>query len=161
MVVLAAKILARLLIINGESYVQKFTSKTFGVIIMQNKIKRWWTTPAMWLICLAILFGLDVASINMEQQFDLYNLIETFAAEDQARVIYPEILPAITAMLQAGLRAVTRDESDPDSPLSEKEDSTSKALNYDPQLPTAHKPSPSRSLKKDPPISGEFHLSIP
>ncbi|KAL8791573.1 MAG: hypothetical protein Q9195_005837 [Heterodermia aff. obscurata] len=149
MVALATKLLARLLITNGASYVQKFAGKTSGVIIMQNKIKRWWNIPAMWLICFAILFGQDVASINMEQQFDFYNLIETFVAKCQARVTYPEILPVITAMLQAGLRAVTRDEPDPDSPLNETEDTTSKFLSHDPQLRMVRKPSPSMSLKED------------
>ena len=158
--VLATKILARLLITNGASYVQKFASKTSGVVIMQNRIRRWWNIPAIWLICLAILFGQDVASIDMERPFDLYNLIEIFIVKGQARVIYPEILPAITAMLQAGLRAVTRDEFDPDSPLSEREDSASKILSPDHQLSTVHKRSPSILLKENMPTSGEFHRSI-
>ena len=159
-VVLASKILARLLIINGASYVQKFVNKTSGVIIMQNRVKRWWDIPAMWLICLAILFGQDLASIDMERPFDLYNLIEIFVVKGQARVVYPEILPAITAMLQAGLRAVTRDESDPDSPLIEKEDGAGRALSPSIQLPAIHKRSPSMSSKEDLPMLGEFHLSI-
>ena len=114
----------------------------------------------MWVICLAILFGQDVASINMERPFDLYNLIEIFAAKGQARVVYPEFLPTITAMLQAGLRAIIRDESDPDSPLNEKENSASKVLSPETQLPTIHKRSPSMSVKADLPILGKFYLSM-
>ena len=114
----------------------------------------------MWLICLAILFGKDVANINMERPFDVYNLIETFVDKGQARVIYPEILPAITAMLQAGLRAITRDESDPDSPLSEKKDSASEALSPDPQFSTVHRRLPSLPLMEDLPKLGNFHLRI-
>lgn len=108
----------------------------------------------MWLICFAILFGQDLASIDMERPFDLYNLIEIFVAKGQARVVYPEILPIITAMLQAGLRAVTRNESDPNSPLTEKEDDASKALSPGPQLPAIHKRSPSMSSREDLPMLG-------
>ena len=100
--------MARLLVVNGTSYVQKFVTKTAGVVIMQHRIKRWWKIPAVWLICFAILFGKDVASIDMERPFDLYTLLEIFDTSGQARVVYPQILPVLTSMLQVGLRSLTR-----------------------------------------------------
>ena len=120
MVVLAAKILARLLVINGSSYVKKFTEKTGGIVIMQHRLKRWWNIPTIWRISFAILFGRDIAAIGLERNFDLFSLLESFAPAGQTKVIYPEILPVITAMLQSGLKAISKDQNDPDSPLIDR-----------------------------------------
>ena len=120
MVILATKILARLLIASGPSYVQKFVDKTGGIVIMQHRLKRWWNIPTIWPISFAILFGLDVSHIDFSRSFDLYSLLEIFAHERDASVIYPAMLPVIIAMLGEGLRTITRNQSDPDSPLAEK-----------------------------------------
>ena len=120
MVILAAKILARLLVMNGSSYVKKFADKTGGIVIMQHRLKRWWNIPAIWLICFAVLFGQDIATVNLERTFDLFSLLESFAPESQAKVMYPEMLPVLTAMLQSGLKAIARAQRDPDSPLAER-----------------------------------------
>ena len=119
-VVLAAKILARLLVISGASYFHKFVDKTGGVIIMQHRLKRWWSVPTIWPICFAIFFGLDVGTIDFTRNFDLFTLLETFASDGKATVVYPAMLPVITAMLEQGLKNVIRDQSDPISPLAER-----------------------------------------
>lgn len=119
MVILASKILARLLVVNGPEYVRKFIEKTGGVAIMQYRLKRWWNIPTIWPICFAILFGQDIATINLERTFDLYSLLESFAVDGEAKVVYPELLLVITAMLQSGLKSITKDQEDPESPLDE------------------------------------------
>lgn len=118
--ILATKILARLLIVSGPSYVQKFVDKTGGIVIMQHRLRRWWNIPTLWPICFAILFGRDVGTIDFSRTFDLYGLLEVFVSGSQISVAYPAILPVITSMLEQGLKAVTRDQSDPDSPLTER-----------------------------------------
>ena len=115
---MAAKILARLLVISGPSYMSKFSEKTGGITVMQHCFKRWWDIPSLWVICFAIFFGVDLAKIDFGRPFDLFNLIEVFASSSNVKVVYPEILPIITTMLQHGLRTVTRDQSDPDSPMN-------------------------------------------
>lgn len=124
MVILAAKILARLLVVNGSNYVKKFAEKTGGIIIMQYRLKRWWNIPTIWPICFAILFGQDIATVDLERTFDLFSLLESFAPESQTKVMYPEMLPVLTAMLQSGLKAIARDQKDPDSPLTERTNET-------------------------------------
>jgi len=119
-VVLASKILARLLVVSGPSYVQKFVDKTGGNVVMQHRLGRWWNIPTIWPICFALLFGIDVGTIDFSRAFDLFSLLEMFAPGSKAVVTYPVILPVITSMLENGLKAVTRDQSDPDSPLVEK-----------------------------------------
>ena len=114
-VILASKILARLLVVNGPEYVKKFTEKTGGISIMQYRLKRWWNIPTIWPICFAVLFGRDIATINIERTFDLYSLLENFTVDGEAEVVYPELLLVITAMLQNGLKSIVKDQEDPES----------------------------------------------
>lgn len=109
--------LARLLVISGPAYVKKFVEKTGGITIIQHHLKRWWSIPTIWPICFAVLFGRDIAAINLERKFDLYNLLEIFDSEDGVRITCPEILPVLTGMLQSGLKSVTKEQADPDSPF--------------------------------------------
>ena len=103
MVVLTAKILARLLIVSGPAYVTKFIEKTGGLVLMKHRLKRWWHLPSMWTICLAIFFGVDVATIDFSRPFDLINLLEIFCVKDRVTVVYPQMLPLLTGMLARGL----------------------------------------------------------
>ena len=134
-VVLAAKILARLLVINGPDYVQKFVDKTGGIAIMQYRFKRWWSVQAIWLISFAIFFGLDPARIDFSRTFDMFNLLETFAPHDRALVVNPALLPIFTAMLEEGLKTVTREQTDPDSPLTEKSNEKTPTITQSPATP--------------------------
>ncbi|KAF1830743.1 beach-domain-containing protein [Decorospora gaudefroyi] len=111
-VVLGAKILARLLVLNGPHYVKKFADKTGGFILMKNRLRHWWNTPGIWTICFAILFGRDVATMDFERDFDVFNLVDIFVAHSplpQLKICYPEVFPVITAMLETGLRTIVRD----------------------------------------------------
>lgn len=112
-VVYGSKILARLLITHGSAYTAKFSGKTGGFTIMAHRLKRWWYVPSLWPICFSILFGFDVANVDLERNFDFSNLLETFG---KARVLYPECLQVLTSMLQHGLKDVMRHQEDPNSP---------------------------------------------
>ena len=112
MVVLGAKILARLLVSNGPHFVKKFSEKSAGFVILKNRLRHWWNTPGIWTICFAILFDLDVATIDFERDFDVFNLVDIFITQSpnsKFRIVYPEMFPVITAMLDTGLRAIVRD----------------------------------------------------
>lgn len=116
-VVHGTKILARLLVIHGSGYVSKFAGKTGGFAIMRHRLKRWWDLPTLWPICFSILFARDVADIDFERSFKLFSLLEAFS---NCNVVYPNVLPVITSMLQSGLKDVFRHQDDPDSPLNDK-----------------------------------------
>jgi hypothetical protein len=116
-VVHGTKILARLLVIHGSGYVSKFSGKTGGFTIMRHRLKRWWDLPPLWPICFSILFARDVADIDFERSFELFSLLEAFG---NYKVVYPNVLPVITSMLQSGLKDVFRHQDDPDSPLNER-----------------------------------------
>lgn len=146
MVILAAKMLARLLVISGPAYVKKFVEKTGGMIIMQYRLKRWWNVPTVWPICFAILFGQDVASIDLEKKFDLYNLLEIFGSEDGVRIAYPEVLPVLIGMLRSGLNSIIKEQADPDSPFFGKFSASPGSLSWDSIAPEPTRP---RSMSLD------------
>ncbi|KAI1614029.1 hypothetical protein EDD36DRAFT_214051 [Exophiala viscosa] len=107
-VVLSMKILARLLVVHGDSYVKKFkdTSKSSGFTIMAHRLKRWWHLPALWPICFAILFDLDVCNLDLDRNFDLFGFVDIFAGKKELSVVHPEILEVIMGMLQSGLKTI-------------------------------------------------------
>lgn len=109
MVIIGAKILARLLVVHGGSYVSKFGLKTGGFIAMRNRLKRWWNMAPLWPICFAIFFGKDVAKIDVSRPLDLFSLAEMFSDAGSGKVAYPEMLPVIAGMLKAGLGAIVAD----------------------------------------------------
>ncbi|KAK4151448.1 hypothetical protein C8A00DRAFT_17139 [Chaetomidium leptoderma] len=112
-VVLGCKILARLLVTQPSGYTTKFASKTGGFWIMAYRLKQWWDISTLWPILFSILFGYDVANINFDKSFDFFSLLEIFG---NSRVVFPDVLPVITSMLQHGLRDVLKYQDDPDSP---------------------------------------------
>ncbi|ETI23857.1 hypothetical protein G647_05664 [Cladophialophora carrionii CBS 160.54] len=107
-VVLSMRILARLLVVHGDTYVKKFkdSAKTSGFTVMAYRLKRWWHLPALWPALFAILFDLDVADLNLDRSFDLFNFVDLFANKKEISVVYPEILEVVMAMLQSGLKTI-------------------------------------------------------
>lgn len=112
---LSTKILGRVLAVHGSNYVDKFSGKTGGFVIMQYRLKRWWHVPQLWLICLAILFDCDMWRIDLRKQFDLYTLLSSFPPAD-VKVVHTGVIPILVAMLQNGLKSIIQDQPDPESP---------------------------------------------
>lgn len=79
---------------------------------MRNRLKRWWNVAHLWPICFSILFGRDVAKIDVSRPLDLYGLVEMFSEGGKVKVVYPEILPVIAGMLRAGVGTVVSDRGD-------------------------------------------------
>lgn len=104
------KILARLLVIHGPTYIKKFAEKSGGFIILKQRLKSWWNLPSIWIICFALLFGNDVAMIDFDGEFNHFNLADLFS-QKPVSVVYPEVFPIIAAMLEHGLRAIVQDRS--------------------------------------------------
>ena len=103
---IATRILARLLVVHGRSYVAKFAEKNGGFTIMRYRLKRWWHLPGLWPLCFAILFDHDIAVMDLDRPFDLFNFLDLFSSRSETKVLNPEILPVILGMLASGLKAV-------------------------------------------------------
>uniref|UniRef100_A0A093UU26 Beige protein like 1 n=1 Tax=Talaromyces marneffei PM1 TaxID=1077442 RepID=A0A093UU26_TALMA len=102
-VTMATKILARLIVVHGGSYSKKLADKTGGYVIMKNRLKRWWNVFSLWPICFSILFGLDVAEVDIDDLTDLSSLLDVLVYKKRLDVAFPEVLPVITEMLRNGL----------------------------------------------------------
>lgn len=124
-VVLATKILARLIIIHGSAYSKKLSEKTGGYVIMRHRLKRWWNVPAIWPICFAVLFGRDVGHLDDGGSFDDSYIPKHIPSDVNTRILFPEMLPVITNMMQGGVKKATLSSS-PDAngkrPLNEQLD---------------------------------------
>ena len=109
-VVLSMRILARLLTVHGDAYVKKFKDKSNGFTIMANRLRRWWHLPALWPVCFSLFFGIDIALLDLERDFDLFGFVDTFATRKESNrelsVMHPEMLEVISAMLQTGLKTI-------------------------------------------------------
>ena len=105
-VVLSTRILARLVVVHGSAYVNKFKDKSGGFTIMRHRLKRWWHLPALWPPCFAILFGIDVGTLDLERSFDLFGLLELFGGNKEVSVTYPDVLEVMMGMLQNGLKTI-------------------------------------------------------
>lgn len=106
-VLLAIKILARLLVVHGGGYSKKFAEKNGGYILIEHHLKKWWNVPALWPICFSILFGVDHGSLNLTIPLDLSGLTKLFLAEgDDVKIVFPDMLPVIMKMLKSGMRSV-------------------------------------------------------
>ena len=105
-VVLSMKILARLLVVHGDAYVKKFGDKSGGFTILAHRLRRWWHLPALWPACFAVLFDVDVASLELERSFDLFGFIDLFSSRKEFAVAHPEMFEPIVAMLQTGLKTI-------------------------------------------------------
>ncbi len=143
---MAAKMLARLLVISGPAYVRKFVEKTGGIIIMQYRLKRWWNIATIWPICFAILFGQDIAAINLERKFDLFNLLDSFESNGVVKIACPEMLPVLTGMFQSGLKFVIKEQPDPDSPIVGSTNANGNSSSWDATAPDSTR---ARSMSLD------------
>lgn len=104
-VVLATKILARLIVVHGSGYSKVLAEKSGGYTIMGRRLKRWWTIPAVWLSCFAILFGIDIAEIDVDT-VGYFGLPDFLLSAQHRKVAFPEVLPVLTELLRCGISEV-------------------------------------------------------
>lgn len=105
-VVLGVKMLARLLVIYGIPYTKKFSEKNGGFIIMRHRLKRLWRVPVLWPLCFAILLGQDVGKMDFNRPFDHFGFLNLFNSAGELKIVYPDVLPVITGMIQSGLKEI-------------------------------------------------------
>lgn len=118
-------ILSRLLVVHGETYIRKFGSKSGGFIIMRLHLQKWWHISALWPLLLAILFDHDITSIELKTPLKLSFLLETYAPKGEAKAVYPDVLPVITAMLAKGLQVVSHQQDVLNSSVNDSSDNDS------------------------------------
>ncbi|KIW04511.1 hypothetical protein, variant [Verruconis gallopava] len=101
-IVLTTRLLFRVLVIQGPEYTKRYAEKYGGFTILKHKLKFWWNTPALWTLCFALMFRIDPALISLDQDFNLFTLMDIFS-RSQLQVANPEVMIVITGMLEYGL----------------------------------------------------------
>jgi len=84
---------------------------------MRYRLKRWWDIPTLWPICFSILSIMMLQILTMKGPSNCSVYLRPSA---RALLVYPNMLPVITAMLQQGLNSLLRNQDDPDSPLRDR-----------------------------------------
>ncbi|KAL4797527.1 hypothetical protein BDV19DRAFT_387329 [Aspergillus venezuelensis] len=110
-VVLATRILARIIVIGGAAYNKRFGEKGHGYIIMRGRMRRWWNIPALWPLCFSILFGIDLGTTMADKPFDNNSLFEVLTGHE-VEVCFPEIFSVITEMMRSALRKCVMNNGD-------------------------------------------------
>ncbi|KAL5052016.1 hypothetical protein BDW71DRAFT_3705 [Aspergillus fruticulosus] len=113
-VVLASRILARVLVTNGSTYNKRFSEKNNGYIIMRGCLRRWWNIPILWPLCFSVLFGLDLGTTMADRPFDNSSLCRVLMT-NEVKVCFPEIFPVITDMMRSALKKTIKAHGDPHS----------------------------------------------
>jgi beige protein homolog 1 len=102
------------MVTHGTHYVKRI-EKAGSFTIIKRRLSNWWNVPAVWTICFAMLFGKDVATVDFDRDFDLFNLTETFGPLSDLKVVHPEILAVMAELLNSGLRVIIKNHEIPDS----------------------------------------------
>ncbi|KAL8899813.1 MAG: hypothetical protein Q9207_006001, partial [Kuettlingeria erythrocarpa] len=116
------RLLARLLVVNGSSYVKRFSEEAGGMVILRHRLQRWCYVPAVWRTCLAILFGRDIAGVELGRPFNLFSLVDDLMGNGKSPDLYPQIIPVLMSMMQSALKALDLGISEVQASASDKPD---------------------------------------
>ncbi|KAK6542611.1 hypothetical protein TWF694_006555 [Orbilia ellipsospora] len=105
----AIKILARILVIHGQSYIAKFGGKSFGFLVLKRRLRKWWRVPDVWMSAFSIFLGVDIAKVDLSQPVALYHLLNTFKFDDKdGRFICSDMWAVIATMIKTAVNDITK-----------------------------------------------------
>ncbi|KAL4887707.1 hypothetical protein BJY04DRAFT_225582 [Aspergillus karnatakaensis] len=113
-VVMASRILARVLVVSGSIYNKRFNEKSGGYIIMRNCMRRWWSIPAVWPICFSVLFGHDIGTLMIDKPLDAESLSDMFKS-GAIEVCFPEMFPVLAEMMRSAMKKCVMVDTDSQS----------------------------------------------
>ncbi|KAF2721092.1 beach-domain-containing protein [Polychaeton citri CBS 116435] len=103
----------------GSDFRRPFVENHGGFTLLKSRLKNFWQHDSIWRTAFAILFGKTLSTEEMQQEFSVFTLVETYAIGQKTTVMNPEIMPALMAMLEAGLRSIVKNDppSDKDTKI--------------------------------------------
>lgn len=107
---LTLSILCKALTSLGPEFKASFVEKHGGFITLKSRLKPFSRSKSIWTLVFAIFFGRNVPLLETQQDFSAFHLVEALDVNDSLVVKNPEILPALFAMLESGVRRVSKDE---------------------------------------------------
>ncbi|KAK4502464.1 hypothetical protein PRZ48_005889 [Zasmidium cellare] len=112
---LALSIICRALTTLGPEFKSAFIDRSSGFITLKSRLKPFWRSKIVWQLCFAIFFGRTIPLDWLSEEFSAFHLVEMLSINDTITIANPEVLPTLFAMLEAGLRHVSKDDEN-DSP---------------------------------------------
>lgn len=103
-VVLALRILCRLLVTQGQTYLLKFRVGSDGMLVMQNLLRYHWNVFQVHEALIATLLGIDVADIPIQASADLSRIITLHTQNAHRQIAIPEIFRVELALIDDGMR---------------------------------------------------------
>ncbi|KAK5170308.1 beige protein-like 1 [Saxophila tyrrhenica] len=106
---LITHILCRSIAVLGHEFKSALVDRNGGFVTLKSRLKTFWRSPRVWTTCFAILFGRSTPALGHPvKDFTLFGLVAAFSVDDKLVVVNPEILSAIMAMLESGLRHIVK-----------------------------------------------------
>ncbi|KAI9289228.1 hypothetical protein BC943DRAFT_300701 [Umbelopsis sp. AD052] len=114
-VVLALRILCRLLILQGPAYMIKFRSGTDGMYIMQSLLKHHWNVLQVHEALVTTLLGMDISDIPLQSSVDFSRIFALHTQNAHRQIPIPELMRVELALIDQGLKeqnGLTKSEAD-------------------------------------------------
>ncbi|KAK5719498.1 beige protein-like 1 [Elasticomyces elasticus] len=96
----------------GRDFKTSFVERNSGWVTLKSRLRLHWRSDDLWLACFSMLFGQGVPKIEGDSRLNVFTLVQALQLGPETMVVNPELLPTIMAMLEAGLRAATKDTSE-------------------------------------------------
>ncbi|SMY22914.1 unnamed protein product [Zymoseptoria tritici ST99CH_1A5] len=94
----------------GSEFKSSFIDRTGGFVTLKSRLKPFWRSKVVWSLAFATLFGRSIPLEWLEEEFSAFHLVEMLSVDKDLAIANPEMLPAIFAMLEAGLRKVAQED---------------------------------------------------
>ncbi|CAM0141774.1 unnamed protein product [Umbelopsis sp. WA50703] len=107
-VVLALRILSRLLVTQGQTYLLKFRTASDGFLIMQKLLRYHWNVLHVHETLLATLFGIDIAEMPLEPVSDLSRVMDLHSQRASRQVPIPDILMVELSIIEYAMKRQLR-----------------------------------------------------
>jgi hypothetical protein len=94
----------------GPEFKSPFVDRNGGFVTLKFRLKPFWRSKIVWSLAFATFFGRSIPLEWLDEEFSAFHLVEMLGVNKNLTIINPEVLPAIFAMLEAGLRKVAAED---------------------------------------------------
>ncbi|CEG78631.1 hypothetical protein RMATCC62417_13208 [Rhizopus microsporus] len=103
---LAIRVLARLFISQGPSYVGKFKSASDGFLILRKLLPAYWNAAQIHETLILLMMGMDIADYPLQPFSGINGLRRCLQSDRDSKMIIPDVLPIVLNMWDEARKAV-------------------------------------------------------
>lgn len=101
-VVLASRIVSRILINQGPTYVNKFRQTSEGFTILTKLLPHYWHLVQLHQVLTITMMGADISLFPLHKTFDIEDL-KLCLRSDSSKFMIPDLLPIVIGLLKEGM----------------------------------------------------------